>query len=149
MSHSPLNRNVDARRGIVGVVVQSQRLLVIRRSTHVTAPHWLCFPGGEQEHHETEMSAVVRELDEELSLPVRPLASLWRNAPYAGLELAWWQVTILGEATPVPAPMEVAEYFWMHPDELQEQPQLLPSNLEFLKAWRRGEFTLHGLPLDG
>ena len=133
--------------GVIGVAVQDQRLLVIRRSLHVSAPNMLCFPGGSLESDESEEAAVVRELDEELSLPVRPLTQLWRCVAGAGLELSWWQVAIVDDAVPVPAPAEVSDVFWMPAHVLEQQSDLLATNRDFLAAWRRSTFVLDGLPL--
>ena len=63
--------------GVVAVVVERGRFLVIRRSTHVTAPGTLCFPGGAIESGETDRGALIREMKEELDLAVRPVAHLW------------------------------------------------------------------------
>lgn len=134
--------------GVVGVVVQDERLLVIRRSLYVSAPNMLCFPGGTQEPLESEETTVVREFGEELSLPVLPLAPLWRCVARGGLELSWWQVAIVDGAVPVPAPAEVSDVYWMPANVLEQQPDLLPTNRDFLAAWRCGAFVLDGLSLD-
>lgn len=133
------------RRGVVGVIVEQERLLVIRRSLHVSAPNKICFPGGGQERFETEEATVVRELNEELSLSVAPVSRLWQCISRSGVELAWWQVSVDGPVEPIPAPLEVAEFAWMGPEELELHPDLLESNREFLNAWRAGQFELKGL----
>ena len=56
-------QNVD---GVVAVIPQGDRLLVIRRSRHVVAPRQFCFPGGHLVSGESEQEGLVRELDEEL-----------------------------------------------------------------------------------
>lgn len=130
------------RHGVVAVVWRQQRFLVIRRSAHVAAPGQLCFPGGGIEQGETEPQALAREMQEELACDVRPLRRLWRSRTAWHVELAWWQVALSPPATWTLNQAEVSDAFWLTPDQLGQCLDLLSSNLEFLAAWRRGEFTL-------
>ena len=63
------------RRGAVAIVVREGRMLVIRRSRHVIAPLTYCFPGGGIEDGETEETAVVREVHEEIGVHDPSLAA--------------------------------------------------------------------------
>ena len=56
------------REGVVGVIQQEERFLVIRRSAHVVAPGKLCFPGGGIEAGESQPVALCRELMEEIAV---------------------------------------------------------------------------------
>jgi len=128
--------------GVVAVVWRDERLLVIRRSPHVVAPGKLCFPGGGVEAGESEEQALVREMHEELACSIRPIQRLWISVTAWRVKLAWWQVALAEPATWMPNPREVSEVHWLAVDELARREDLLSSNLDFLAAWRRGEFVV-------
>ncbi len=131
------------RRGAIGVICDTfGRLLVIERSQTVRAPGRYCFPGGGIEHGESEEQAVVRELDEELSIIVSPVRRLWTSETESGVLLLWWLVTLQTGQQPRPNPEEVARYFWMRPPQILRQRATLKSNREFLMALAAGRFSL-------
>ncbi len=132
------------RRGAIGVIAQDGKLLVIERSAHVRAPGKFCFPGGGIKDGESEQVALVRELQEEMNVTVRPLRRLWRSHTQSGVELLWWHAEMLLDEQPVPNPAEVADFSWMSPEEMIQHPQLLLTNREFLVALRRGAFSWGG-----
>jgi len=129
------------RRGVVGVIVEQGRLLVIRRAQAVAAPGMLCFPGGAIEPGETEPQALLRELREELGIGVRPLRRLWQSTTRSGVVLAWWLAERDGPPF-VPNPQEVASVYWFTLEELARQEDLLESNRQFLAAVASGEVAL-------
>lgn len=133
------------RRGVVAVILRDEQFLVIRRSQAVTAPGKLCFPGGGIEPGECEEEALVREMMEELALPVIPRQRLWRSTTPWGTKLAWWLADSDEETNPVPDPSEVEEVFWMRQLELTAANDLLPSVPQFIHAWRTGKLIL---PID-
>ena len=130
------------RYGVVAVLVRSPHLLAIRRSQHVIAPGKICFPGGGIESGETEQQALIRELQEELGIAVRPVRRLcstvtrWRHA------LAWWLAEMDDDAPLTPNQAEVESILWATPDELAAMPDLLDGNDRFLTALKRGEIEL-------
>jgi len=128
--------------GVVAVIPQVNRLLVIRRSRHVVAPRKFCFPGGHLESNESEQEGLVRELREELRLSVQPKRRLWQSVTPWRVSLAWWLCEPIREE-PVPNPAEVESFHWLDRTELDQLSDLLESNHEFLSAWDRGEFSLH------
>lgn len=132
------------RRGAVGVIVRQSRLLIIRRSQFVPAPLKYCFPGGGIEPGETEEQALVREIREELAVPVTPVRRVWQSVTSWGVDLAWWLADLPSEHQPVPAPAEVASVHWYTPAEMAGLSQLLESNRQFLAALARGEISLDG-----
>ena len=132
------------RRGVVAVLWRDSRLLVIRRSPGVAAPGTLCFPGGGIEPGESEEQALEREMQEELACAVRPLRRLWTSVTAWQVELAWWHVELLPPGTWTLNLAEVSEAHWLTVDDLAQRSDLLTSSLEFLAAWRRGEFVLEG-----
>jgi len=142
MSDLPTSTDQVRRRGAVAVIERQGTLLVIRRSQMVVAPGAFCFPGGGIEAGESEEAALVRELQEELQVVVRPVRRLWSSVTPWSVELAWWQAELAADAVLVPAPAEVESVHWHTPDEIAGLPGLLESNLQFLAALARNEFAL-------
>jgi 8-oxo-dGTP diphosphatase len=130
------------RRGVVAVVSQMGRLLVIRRSAHVVAPRAICFPGGAIEAGESEAAALIREVQEELGAEILPLRRLWRSVTPWNVDLAWWSAR-LNSSTPLTLnAAEVESVHWLAPEEILALPDVLASNCEFLQAILRGEIVL-------
>ncbi len=128
--------------GAIAVICRDQRFLVIQRSQLVRAPGQFCFPGGTIEGSEPVTEALVREMQEELSIEVEPQHHLWTNVSSWGVQLHWWLVDIAPNAQIFPNEREVAWFGWLSPRELASRHPLLPSNRLFLEAWHRNEFTL-------
>ncbi len=133
---------VKGKRGVVGVIMRGDKMLTIRRSQNVTAPGKICLPGGTIEFGETEAQALVREMQEELSIDVLPIECCWRSVTPWGTRLAFWSAELDGSAVPKPDIVEVAEYFWMDRHEINEAPDVLPSLPRFIDAWRDGDVVL-------
>jgi 8-oxo-dGTP diphosphatase len=130
------------RHGVVGIVVRDGRLLVIRRSMWVEAPGTYCFPGGAIEDGETEAEALRREFREELGVAIEPLRRIWQSRTEWNVQLAWWLVELPQHESLRPHRDEVASTHWLTVDEIRVLPHLLSSNLQFLAALQRGEFSL-------
>ncbi len=120
------------REGVVGVIEQCGRFLVIRRSAHVIAPRKLCFPGGGIEAGESQSVALCRELMEEISVEVIPGEKLWESIGRSNTKVHWWTAVITGDGSPRANPKEVESIFWMTREELLQQDDLLPGNRDFL-----------------
>ena len=129
------------KRGVVGVIFRSERLLIIRRSLTVAAPGKLCLPGGGIEIGESECEALVREMQEEMAIDVKPIRLCWRSVTPWGTNLAWWLADLDPYAMPVANPDEVAEVHWMTRDEIRTAYDMLPSLPIFVDAWERGELN--------
>jgi len=127
------------KRGVVGVIFRRERLLIIRRSMTVAAPGKLCLPGGGIEIGESESEALVREMQEELTIDVKPIRLCWRSVTPWGTNLAWWLAQLDHDVTPVANPDEVAEVHWMTRDEIRTARDMLPSLPIFVDAWERGD----------
>lgn len=112
--------------GVIGVLRQAERFLLIRRAAVVRAPHQWCFPGGGIEPGESEADALVREMREELDVVVRPGERIMTQVKHGGgLVLHWWSAELVaGELKPNPA--EVAELAWLTPDEVRRLPDTIP-----------------------
>ena len=132
------------RRGVVAVIPDAGRLLVIRRSQYVVAPGAYCFPGGGIEYGESEEAALVRELREELDIEVLPVRRLWHSVTPWRVDLAWWLARLAPGATPRPQPAEVESFAWHTPDDMAALPGLLESNRQFLQSLAQGEISLDG-----
>ncbi len=130
------------RQGVVAVVPRGDRLLVIRRSSTVVAPRAFCFPGGGIHAHETEAEAIVRELQEELGVNLRPVRRLWRSVTPWQVELAWWLGEIASDAQLSANPAEVESFHWHTPAEIAALEGLLESNRHFLAAMAAGQIVL-------
>jgi 8-oxo-dGTP pyrophosphatase MutT (NUDIX family) len=130
------------RRGVVAVIVDHDRLLVIRRSQHVVAPGAYCFPGGAIESGESEMMALIREIQEELGVCVQPLRPLWQSVTPWNVQLTWWLATVGEGCIWSLNPAEVESLHWLTPAEIQVLPGLVESNQEFLRALAAGEIAL-------
>lgn len=130
------------RRGVVAVISRKDELLVIRRSQHVLAPGMYCFPGGGIEENESEEEALVRELQEELNIAVRPQRRIWQNVTSWKISLAWWQAEVVSDEIPLANPAEVESIHWCTPSEMLTLPNLLESNADFLQRLIAGEIEL-------
>lgn len=115
---------------------------MIRRSEFVTAPLKVCLPGGTIEDGEAESETLVREMQEELDISVRPVKCCYRSETPWGTKLAWWVGDLAADITPVPNPDEVHEYFWMTIEEIDAVRDALPSLRDFFRAVRTGRINL-------
>ena len=130
------------KKGVVGVILRGERLLIIRRSQTVTAPGRLCLPGGGIEKGETESEALVREMQEELAIDVEAVRRCWRSVTSWGTNLAWWVAELPSDVEPVANPEEVAEVHWMTREEIKVAADVLASLPAFVEAWENGEIDL-------
>ncbi len=130
------------RRGVVGVAVRDGRFLVIRRAKDVVAPGMYCFPGGGIEDGENESQALAREFGEEIGCEAVPLRRIWQCVTAWKVSLSWWQVRLPVDAVFRPNAAEVESIEWMSLEEMQQLPDLLPSNHDFLAAIAQGEIRL-------
>jgi 8-oxo-dGTP diphosphatase len=104
---------------VVAVLVDTRRVLVIRRGPAVLNPGYWALPSGRVEPGESQPEALVREVREELGLAVAPVAKVWEcDTDDGAFRLHWWLAEVVGgELTPDPG--EVAEVRWLPPDEFK------------------------------
>ncbi len=128
-------------RGVVIILMDRDRVLMIKRSDLVARPGIWSPPTGHVEAGESLAQAAERETLEELGIAVRAVEALWQSDTDDGRHrLHWWRVLPL--STPVqllPNPAEVADCRWMAPADF---PNLTPTFalhrpffLEVLPAW--------------
>lgn len=121
-------------RGVIAVIQNEGRLLMIRRSALVRSPLTWCFPGGGIEPGETQEAALIRELQEELALTVEPGKHLMTQTKHDGrLVLYCWSAKILS-GDPTPAPQEVAEFEWMSPGDIRLREKVLHGTTDILDS---------------
>jgi len=138
MTHQP-TITPEPTRGVVAVLQDDDKYLMICRAAGETAPGWWCFPGGAIEDGETEEQALVREVREEVGLDVRPIERIWTWTRDDGLLiLTWWRSELLGGVL-TPDPAEVAEAHWMTPSQIESLSKVLASNREFLRTRHRNQ----------
>jgi 8-oxo-dGTP pyrophosphatase MutT (NUDIX family) len=126
---------MSERHGVVVVVQQAGRFLVIRRAAEVLAGGAWCFVGGAIDAGELQADAAVREFREEVGGQVRPVAKVWEYDRGDGLRLHWWLAELCGDGADLrPNPAEVAELRWCTPDEIERLPGILTGNVCFLRA---------------
>jgi 8-oxo-dGTP pyrophosphatase MutT (NUDIX family) len=125
--------------GVVAVIARGERWLAIRRAEHLVAGGCWCFPGGAIEAGEEPADALIREVREEVGMPITPVREIWRwRRPDGGLLLHWWLARTPDGCEPVPNAQEVAEARWLTPQALGCLEPLLESNKEFLLAYGDG-----------
>ena len=130
------------RQAAVAVIQDGNKFLTILRSETVRAPGKICFPGGGVEPGETIAEALVREMQEELSIEVEAGETIWRSDSVRGFELHWCMATIKLNQVITPNPFEVASIQWLTGMEMLDLPNLLDTNREFLDALDSNEFSL-------
>lgn len=132
--HGEKNRAMESRtqervrRGVIGILSDGSKFLMIRRADGIAKAGAWCFPGGHVERGETPKVAIVREVREELGIEITPtfrLGSL-RVMDSRHILVAWRVEHIRGELTP--DPREVAETRWCTPQEIRDIRPSLPSN---------------------
>lgn len=123
----------EVTQGVVVVVCQQGRFLVVRRAAHILAGGAWCFVGGAVEPGESQQQAAMREFGEEVGGTVRPVAKVWDyTRPDGKLRLHWWLAELEpGELQANPA--EVAELRWCTADEIEALPGVLDGNRTFLR----------------
>jgi len=118
--------------------------LTIRRSAEVIAPLRLCFPGGGLEPDETAEEAGVREFQEEIGCRIVVRRKIWENVTPWHVRLDWFLAALADpDSVFTPQKGEVAEVFWSDFSSLLTNPDVLESNVEFLRKGISGELDLH------
>ena len=123
----------DAERlGVIGVLRQGERYLLVERAAGLSNAGSWCFPGGHVEPGETSREAVVRELREELGIEVEPVALLGPvrvQSPRYRLD-TWTVRLVSGELRAQPD--EIAAWAYLTLDEIRAHPRGMPSNAQVL-----------------
>jgi 8-oxo-dGTP diphosphatase len=122
---------------VAGVIRRDGLLLIAQRMPGDTLAGYWEFPGGKVERDEDLLTALRRELLEELGVEVEIGAELQRVVhayPDRDVRLYFYEATILsGE----PRPIEAADLRWVRPDELMDY-QFPEADLPLLELLRSG-----------
>src|SRR5437764_10726134 len=125
MASAPRPIQPDGRVHGVAVAVRREdgKWLMVRRSKAVNSPLKVCFHGGTVEAGESQEEAVVREMQEELGLKVRPVKQVWKHE-FADkpLTLWGWIAEVENEDEMKINEEEIAEVFWMRAEEGSSHP---------------------------
>jgi 8-oxo-dGTP diphosphatase len=102
---------------VMAVLLDRDRMLMIRRSTAVRRGGYWSAPGGMIEPGESQRDAIVRELREELGLEATPVSKVWECLTDDGrIRLHWWLVSAADQQL-TPAPEEISATRWITPEE--------------------------------
>lgn len=116
---------------VAGVIVRDGRFLAARRSESMSCPGFWEFPGGKVEAGETLGQALVRELEEELSIAIDAF-SLWKvkekKVTGGAIRLFFHLVT---QFSGTPTPREGQELAWITCEEAKDYA-FLPADAEVL-----------------
>ncbi len=118
--------------GVIAIIRQAERFLLIQRAPGILAGGMWCFVGGGLEPPESQQDAVVREVREEVGLVVEPICKVWEGlSPNRCWRLHAWTTEL--HSTAIRAdPAEVSDYKWVTAAELDSWPDLLPSVMELV-----------------
>ena len=103
---------------IVAVVTRANAVLMIRRGATVPDPGVWAPISGKIEPRESQERAVVREVEEEVGLRVRPLRKVWEHESQRGDYLLHWWLAAYVDGELVLSPREVAEARWVTASEV-------------------------------
>ena len=122
-------------RVVAGMVVRDGSVLLARRGAGMDLAGCWEFPGGKLEPGEGPAEALVRELDEELGIRVRPLRALGTSELVRGerrIRLEGWLAELVhGE----PEAREHDALCWSRPEAV-DTSSLAPADLPLLEALR-------------
>ncbi len=105
---------------VAGVIRREGRLLIAQRMPGDTLAGYWEFPGGKVERDEDLVTALRRELREELGVEARIGPELHRVVhayPDRDVRLYFYEATIVGGE---PKPIEAADLRWVQPAELKD-----------------------------
>ena len=131
----------QAQQAVAIILLENQRVLMIRRADKVPRPGIWSPPTGWVEANETPAQAVVREAAEELGISVRAQRQLWQcNIDDGRCRLQWWLAELAYPAQPLqPAKDEVADVRWIGASEFNQLrphfPQHRPFFADVLPRW--------------
>lgn len=109
-----------------GIVIDSERVLMVRRRVTEGELSWQ-FPAGGIEAGETPEEAAVRETAEETGLEVEPLLLIGERVhPKTGRAMTYTACSVLSGTAHVADDEELAEVAWI---SLAEIPQYVPYGL--------------------
>ena len=113
-----LSMKAQTIRVVAGLVSKNGMLLVAQRSQNMSSAGKWEFPGGKVEAGESDVSAIIRELREELGVTVRPyeiVGEVLDSSSDPQIHLIGIRCSL---ESGTPRALEHAEVRWIHPDAL-------------------------------
>lgn len=107
---------------MAAVVIHEHKILIVRRPQDKILGGFWVFPGGKIEEGEEPEEALSRELREELSLNLKDFIYLDKAShdyPSGRIHIRFYASRVK-DATVDPEPGEVADFRWIHPEELDQ-----------------------------
>ena len=116
------------------IVIDAGALLLVKRDREPARGQW-SLPGGRVEAGESLREAVVREVQEELGITVRPLARVWECASSDGAYwLHWWLAEPLDdEVSLLPNAREVDGARWLRPADFRNLGRVFEPDVRFFE----------------
>ena len=134
----PTSRHITVRRGVIGIIPDRTKYLLIQRAQHLARGGCWCFPGGQLERGENSRRAVIREIREELGISVEPLRRLGAvRVLESNYILAVWLVRMNDGDLIQPAASEIADFRWLTLDQIRLMKPDLPSNRTVIEMLER------------
>ena len=98
---------------VVAVIARNNRVLLIQRGPDVPSAGYWAPLSGKIEPKEGQVEALLREVQEEVGLTVRPVRKVWENTAASGShKLHWWLAEWVSGELKLD-PREVADARWL------------------------------------
>lgn len=81
---------------VCAVILHEGKVLITQRPAHKSNPLKWEFPGGKVEPGESQQDALVREIKEELSIDIHPVAALGPAVSLRDISLSAWRCLYAG-----------------------------------------------------
>jgi 8-oxo-dGTP diphosphatase len=118
---------------VVAVIVARGKVLVIQRAGQVPGAGFWTPPAGKVDDNEDQAAAVVREVQEEVGLIVRPLRLVWEcAADGADYDLYWWLTEPVAGSLQLAA-KEVVAAKWIQPESFVQLGRTFPGGRKFFE----------------
>jgi 8-oxo-dGTP diphosphatase len=118
---------------IVAVVTRGDEVLMIRRGATVPDPGVWAPISGKIEPRESQEGALVREVQEEVGLRVRPVRKVWEHESQRRTHLLHWWLAAYVDGELTLSPREVAEARWVTASEVARIEPTFTVDREFFE----------------
>ena len=118
---------------VVAVITMATKLLFIRRGSAVGHAGYWAPLSGNIENGEDQPTAVVREVEEEVGLTVRPVRKVWESVSESGTHLLHWWLAEAISADLTLHPQEVSEARWVTLSEVASLEPTFEKDREFFE----------------
>lgn len=127
--------------GVVVIIKQQNKMLLLKDSRELMLGKWGPPHGRCNEEDRLEEDAVIREVQEETNLQVRPIKKLWTTAADTKIKtVSFWEAEVEGGEFKID-PSESSEYGWFTVEEALKL-ELYPGTKKFLEMVINGDLIL-------